>query len=262
MLLMKKMTGLLKTMIEKLRDNNSDNYSYAIYGQNSTEVILVDPVAVMALTNFLDKKNLTAKCIINTHSHYDHTGGNRYFGDCPVMAHPEADVPGKTRPLKDKEVLDISGVNIKVLYAPGHIPDHIILVVDNAYLISGDVLFLAGCGNTCYGGNVRKLFQTFKYILEPLSDNLVVCPGHDYSIENLLFAKKVEPDNYYIKTKIDEIKNLKKINQEPVSTLMEEKHYNPFFRTDSLSIRNNLKLAYNASSEDAFYAIRKARDLF
>ena len=53
-----------------------DNYSYIILDLKNKNTCVVDPSESKPIINFLEKNNLQLNYILNTHHHYDHTGGN------------------------------------------------------------------------------------------------------------------------------------------------------------------------------------------
>ena len=54
-----------------------DNYSYLIIDENENVACVVDPSEAHPISNFIDKKKIKLKYILNTHHHYDHIGGNQ-----------------------------------------------------------------------------------------------------------------------------------------------------------------------------------------
>ncbi len=132
--------------------------------------------------------------LILTHSHYDHANAvdallERF--DIPVVAHPDEIAfsqsgNGIVSPLRKnvKEVRDgetlLAGENTITFYhTPGHAPGSLCLSVDQ-HLLTGDTLFIGGCGRTDIpGGDAGLLFKSLQKIAA-LPGSLVVCPGHDY----------------------------------------------------------------------------------
>ena len=53
-----------------------DNYSYIIKDQISGYVAVVDPSEFSPVDNFIKKEFNKIDFILNTHHHFDHTGGN------------------------------------------------------------------------------------------------------------------------------------------------------------------------------------------
>jgi hydroxyacylglutathione hydrolase len=83
--------------------------------------------------------------------------------------------------------------------------------------------------------NLDDLFETTNK-LKQLEDSIVLYPGHDYVLRNLMFAKSCEPEN----KNIDEaLKIVRDADTEEglLWTLGQEKKVNPFFRLDSEEVR-------------------------
>jgi hypothetical protein len=53
-----------------------DNYAYILHDVDTGTVGVVDPSEAMPIINALEKRNQNLTYILNTHHHYDHTGGN------------------------------------------------------------------------------------------------------------------------------------------------------------------------------------------
>ncbi len=247
-------------MIKQLR--RGDNYSYVIYQDSPGPAVLVDPVAEQAVDDYLDRQQLEPRLLINTHSHSDHTSANRSFRQrwaLSVAAHPDLDQTD--RPLADGETIRLSNLGITIIHTPGHTPDSICLQGED-WLITGDTLFLAGCGNPLAGGNTGQLYETFSRKLINLPEQLRVYPGHDYAHKNLRFALSLEPDNQAARDKLQEVEQDSQQNIEPSSNLAEEKCYNPFFRFSTDCLKNQLPDLTGASDREIFLQLRAWRNRF
>ena len=53
-----------------------DNYTYLIINEKNNYACIVDPGDAGPVIDFIQKKNIKLKFILNTHHHYDHIGGN------------------------------------------------------------------------------------------------------------------------------------------------------------------------------------------
>lgn len=135
------------------------------------------------------------KSVINTHCHFDHTGGDGYFLKAKIAIH-ESDAKavedgdddlvnagffdGKAKPKKIdhklKEGDKISG--LKVIHTPGHTPGSISLIdEEKGILFSGDTIFADGIGRTDRpGGDEKELEKSINRIMELDFDTLL--PGH------------------------------------------------------------------------------------
>ncbi len=88
-------------------------------------------------------------CVINTHLHFDHCGGNRLFPGVPI--HVQARELADARSLDDytiREWVDFDGATyvVRLLPAPGHTDGHQVVVVET------------GAGTNVLGGDVGVWF--------------------------------------------------------------------------------------------------------
>lgn len=67
--------------------------------------------------------------------------------------------------------------------------------------VSGDTLFLGGCGRF-FEGNAQQMHNALITVLSNLPDATKVFCGHEYTLQNLKYAAHVEPDNEDVKSKI------------------------------------------------------------
>jgi glyoxylase-like metal-dependent hydrolase (beta-lactamase superfamily II) len=78
------------------------------------------------------------------------------------------------------ETLTLAGLEIEVLFTPGHSPGHVTYSVPSEQAaFSGDVLFAGSIGRTDLpGGDHATLMRTLATLAETLPDETVVYPGH------------------------------------------------------------------------------------
>ena len=53
-----------------------DNFSYLLINEKNQNACVIDPSESGPIIDFVEKKNINLKFILNTHHHYDHVGGN------------------------------------------------------------------------------------------------------------------------------------------------------------------------------------------
>lgn len=236
-------------MIFEVITAGGDNYCYLLAPGPGKKGLLVDPVNVEGSLDAVERHDLSGVMgIVNTHSHPDHTSGNGGVSDktgATIIAH-QADNAGigASKTVGDGDVIDVDGLAVKVMHTPGHTPGGICLFVEPddgpPRVITGDTLFLSGCGNPSFGGNPEQLFESLSQKLMTLPDDTQMHPGHDYSIKNLEFALDREPENQAAADKLSQAREASKKNEIIQSTIGDEKMYNPFFRLDSDGVYSRL----------------------
>ncbi len=123
-------------------------------------------------------------------------------------------------------------------------------------MITGDTVFNAGIGNCHNGGDVEIYYQTMKNIINPLDDDITIYPSHDYFLNNLTFAKSIEPENKYIDQYIGRVEDLAAKKEFYITTLGEERLFNPFFRVFTLDFKSK----FNKNEKELFIELRAKRD--
>jgi hydroxyacylglutathione hydrolase len=159
------------------------NFSYIVYDEKNSIGAIIDPSwDLEKLLVFLEKNNITAKYIINTHTHFDHILGNDHISEitkAKIIQH-EKSMQKKERSVVDHENISIGELNLEVLYTPGHSEDSICLIVNKESIITGDTLFVGNCGRVdLLGSNPEKMYDSLSKVAN-LDDSLVVYPGHNY----------------------------------------------------------------------------------
>jgi len=204
---------------------SSDNLGYLVYGRNIA--LAIDGGAAIPILSFIQSNNLILKYIANTHTHPDHTSGNRV-----LLSGSDAEYLEHTTPRKNRHIR-LENEELKVYHTPGHTLDSVSFHFD-AYLISGDTIFNGKVGK-CFSGDLKSFYRSIKLILE-LPRETMVYPGHDYVEEYMGFVQRLEPDNKYVDL------FLEKYDPGNVySTLEEEFKINPFIRFNDKKIISLLK---------------------
>ena len=182
-------------IFKQINSGGDRNYSYLI-GCEETKLAVVidpspDPSIVLSEAESLELKILY---IINTHSHPDHTGGNRFFIKQTGAELVTFKNRGGDLEVEDGAVVTIGKVSCEIIHTPGHTPDSLcILTGDN--LVTGDTLFVGKVGGTYTEEEAKVEFESLKKLIS-LPGHLKVWPGHNYgtapssTIEN---EKKTNP---------------------------------------------------------------------
>ena len=168
---------------------NMKNFTYLVGDNETKNGFIIDPsYDIDKVISASRKMDLNIKYIFNTHSHWDHTVGNKEAAQrtgAKICAYKNAPTT-KDVSLNDKDIIKIDSLTIKVIHTPGHTPDSVCYLmkdkneVKKRFLFTGDTLFVGGCGRTDLpGGKESDLYSSFKKILK-LDDHVKICPGHDY----------------------------------------------------------------------------------
>ena len=164
---------------------------YLVHGEGSNSCIAIDPGGnPEKVLKYLEETGLTLEAILLTHGHFDHVGGVKPLAEktgCPVYIHaddlklPEKFTAGPlywTATYVEGDVLELAGMQLRVLHTPGHTEGSVCLVAEDV-IFSGDTLFCRSCGRTDLpGGNQEKLEQSLAR-LKQLEGEYRVLPGHN-----------------------------------------------------------------------------------
>jgi glyoxylase-like metal-dependent hydrolase (beta-lactamase superfamily II) len=180
--------------------------------------VLVDPAyGVDELLDILAADGMTAVGVLATHYHPDHVGGDlmghgiegitRLLERVPVPVHVQADeAPWVTRTTGvgggdlvlhgGGDVVEVGSVPVTLLHTPGHTPGSQCFLVDGR-LVSGDTLFLEGCGRTDLpGSDPAAMYESLTTRLAVVPDDTVLFPGHLYAPEPSATMGRTRAENY------------------------------------------------------------------
>ena len=152
--------------------------------ESEKEAIIIDAHISLkdGYMDFLKKRHLKLKFIIDTHTHTDHFSLAAVLKkefNVPVLMYEKAISNVTTQRLKDNDEITLGGNKIKVIYAPGHTDDTVNLYTGK-YLFTADVLLIGSVGRTDFqNGSPEWMFDTLQR-LKKLPDETIVYPGHDY----------------------------------------------------------------------------------
>jgi hydroxyacylglutathione hydrolase len=243
-----------------------DNYIWLLHDPATQATAAVDPAEAEPVLEVLDAKGWNLTHILNTHHHWDHTGGNlalkRRTGCKIYGAERDRDqLPGLDVPLNDGDVVELGSIRAQVLAVPGHTQGHIAYwFAEDQALFCGDTLFAIGCGRLL-GGSAEQMWASLDRIRHLPSDTRVFC-AHEYTQNNGRFALTVEPDNPALVQRMERVNAARRENLPTVpSTLAEETATNPFLRPESPEIRARLGLE-SAEPALVFAEVRRRKDVF
>ncbi len=146
--------------------------------------------------NFARDKNAEITNVFDTHLHADHISGGRKIAEATNATYwlPPKDAEEVTfeyAALEDGNKLAIgnSTIDINALYSPGHTIGSTSFVIDEKYLLSGDILFVDSIGRPDLAGKaedwVADLRESLYKRYKNLSMELTVLPAHFMIIDEL-----------------------------------------------------------------------------
>jgi hydroxyacylglutathione hydrolase len=246
----------------------SDNYSWILHDTASGNTAVVDPAEVEPIVRALESRGWVLSHILNTHHHWDHTGGNlalkERYGTVTIVG-PKADagrIPGIDVELGDGDVFDLGASRLLCFDTPGHTKGHVTYYFEDAKaLFPGDTLFSMGCGRL-FEGTPQQMWSSLSKLIGLPKDTMVYC-AHEYTLSNAKFAIYVDPTNEILQERFKEVAASREKDIPTIPTSLEvELDTNPFLRPWSKEIRATLKIPDDAPDAEAFGVIRKAKDSF
>ena len=207
-------------IFRQIFDSTSSTYTYLISSGKGREALIIDPVLekVDQYLKLLNQLELKLVKVIDTHIHADHISGIAELRDktnCVTVMGDKTTADVVAMKVSDDEIIKIDGINLKALYTPGHTSESFSFLMDDR-VFTGDALLIKGTGRTDFqNGDPKDSYHSLFEKLLKLPDDTLVYPAHDYKGET-------------------------------VSTIIEEKKFNPRLQVSSIDeyveIMNNLNL--------------------
>jgi glyoxylase-like metal-dependent hydrolase (beta-lactamase superfamily II) len=171
-------------ILEQIPAGGDRNFSYVIADEESSDAAVIDPgFPPSRELDFLQRRGLNLRYIINTHDHSDHTGGNEMLAArtgariaMHASSHSRHDID-----LRDGDVLRLGHDELRLIHTPGHTPDSLCILAPGN-LITGDTLFVGKIGGTGFGRDARDEYESLHEKLMTLPPETRVWPGHDYGV--------------------------------------------------------------------------------
>ena len=209
-----------------------EKFVYLVEDIASRRCAVVDPAwEVERIIDRARELELDITDILLTHSHHDHINGiEGVLEQASAEVHllkpeyefwqHELDKPSLHH---GGDELRLGDTLITMLHTPGHTPGSACYRLGNE-IITGDTLFVFGCGRCdLQGGSPEDMFETLKNMKQRLPQDMLIHPGHNYSIK-------------------------------PTSTLGEEIEGNPFMHYDDEEAFVNYRLHVHDRTRDEPYA--------
>ncbi len=247
-----------------------DNYVWLLINPDKRLAAVVDPGDGDGdvVSSTLKQLGLELEAILLTHHHQDHMGGVDCLlsqWDCPVYGPKSIKMPCVTHPVFDGDsvCLQVSESSFTVFEVPGHTKEHI-AYYGNHRLFCGDTLFAGGCGRLL-GGTAEQLYQSLQRLAQLPKTTDIYC-AHEYTENNLAFAKTVDPNNVSLHRRIAKVAKRRQKGLSTVpSTLQEELETNPFLRCHDPRVKEQLAQVSGKTllnEQAVFAAMRELKDGF
>ena len=171
--------------------------------EGSERALVVDPGdEAERILAAVDELGASVEAILLTHCHFDHIGAVAPVAEAigatvwcpeievPVLADIMAFVPwpgfgpyesyDADETVSGGERLSLAGLEIDVLFTPGHSPGHVTYAIsDHAALFSGDVLFRGSVGRVDLpGGDGPTLMESIRTLVDRFPGETTIYPGH------------------------------------------------------------------------------------
>lgn len=244
----------------------SDNYAYLVHAPDEKLCAIVDPSEPGPVKKALAARGLKLTHILNTHHHFDHTGGNlplkdEFGAEIVGPAKDRERIPGIDVGVSEDAPWTFGSRTVRILEIPAHTRAHIAFVFDNDDAVfTGDTLFAMGCGRL-FEGTPETMWRSLSKLMK-LPDSTRVYCGHEYTQNNGRFALTLEPGNADLAARTKDVTAMRARNEPTIpSTIGLEKKTNPFLRPSSPEIRKTLGLG-GASDVEVFGEMRRRKDSF
>ena len=188
-------------ILEQIQIGPMENFTYLLGCKRTREVAIVDPAWDIArLIDIISEKDYVLKAALITHYHPDHCGGSFGKNNVPGVAELleqysirvysnklEADGLKKVTGISNTDMvkvasgdtLKIGDVEVEFLHTPGHTPGSQCFRIKKT-LVSGDTLFINGCGRVDLpGSNIDDMYHSLQKLASLPQDTLLL-PGHNY----------------------------------------------------------------------------------
>lgn len=184
-------------LLERFEEKGLSHYSYAVGCKEKGQIAIIDPrFDVDIYLEYAEKNQLVISHVFETHIHADYASGARYLATraeatLGISAYDkgekyEVDFPHKE--CFDGDAFQLGSLIIKILYTPGHTPEHISFLALEGNkpraLFSGDFLFVGSVGRPDLIGKDRTMglakqqYHSTKEKLESLPSTLKIYPSH------------------------------------------------------------------------------------
>lgn len=177
--------------IESLELGPMENLVYIIHDHATNRAAIVDPAwDVARIVARAEEKQIKITDIFLTHFHDDHINGvDDLIEQTDAQVHLLKDeakyISGNflssAKLYYGGDKVMLGETEIEILHTPGHSPGSACFHIGGE-LITGDTLFIFGCGHCrLEGANPNELFDTLSKLKTAMPKQTVIHPGHNYA---------------------------------------------------------------------------------
>jgi len=224
------------------------NYAFLIWDEQDPQrrAVAVDPADPHPVLVAARKAGLSVELLVTTHWHFDHSGGNRAFKralpqlEVVASAAEQGRTPAVTRRLLDLEEIKVGRLTVRAHAVPGHTKGSMVYEIFSraapsspSVAFTGDTLFCGGCG-ALFECAAPVLHRSLSTLLERLSPQTLLYPGHEYSEMLLTQAVRRDPTNEAARAKLTQVRAKRKAREPSLpSTVAEERTYNVYLQASA-----------------------------
>ena len=195
------------------------NFVYLIGDSATRSCVAIDPAwDVEGLLAYLAAEEMTLTGALVTHYHPDHCGGEIFGISIEGIAdlleknpvkiwvnREEAEglkrITGASESdlvrVESGDTMQIGDIEIRFLHTPGHTPGSQCFLVGNR-LVSGDTLFIGGCGRVDLpGADPDQMYESLTRLAR-LPDDTLLFPGHHYGDRPVSTIGEEKVTNHYL----------------------------------------------------------------
>lgn len=225
-------------LVRQLFYHPTFSYTYLLADPTSKEAVLIDPVKskLRSYVQLFNELGLTAVAAIDTHYHDDRVTGLAVLRDlwgCESIAGAPNDMPGLTKIVQDGDIIRIGGLQLNVIHTPGHSDDSYCFLIEQpgkSAIFTGDTLLVRTVGLSNQATSDPTMhYDSLMNVLAKLPDSTLVYPGRDFK-------------------------------GWPMSTIGEEKNFNPYLNTANLSKFLALKAKQQPAEIQALMKVEDDQD--